>query len=92
VQQLLGHATASLADTWKSCSYNGRSIPCRDSHSPDRTVRIIWKAGQAMTCRLVKDGFPSSTLGGIGEREILVQGNAVFTNPANGNRIGVPLR
>ena len=30
--------------------------------------------------------------GGIWEREVLIQGNAVFTNPANGNRIFVPLR
>ncbi|TVS03963.1 MAG: hypothetical protein EA413_09705 [Cyanobium sp. PLM2.Bin73] len=26
------------------------------------------------------------------EREVLIQGNTVFTNPANGNRIFVPLR
>ena len=49
-----------------------------------------------MTYRLVKEGFPVSTLrdslGGIWEREVLVQGNAVVTNPANGNRIFVPLR
>jgi hypothetical protein len=49
-----------------------------------------------MTYRLVKEGFPLSTLrdslGGIWQREILVQGNAVFSNPANGNRIVVPLR
>ena len=47
-----------------------------------------------MTYRLVQDGFPISTLrdslGGIWQREILIQGNAVFTNPANGNRIVVP--
>jgi hypothetical protein len=59
---LLGHATASHADAWKTCSYNDRPIPCRDS------------------------------LGGIWQREILVQGNAVFTSPANGKRILVPLR
>ena len=68
----------------------------RDSHSPDGTVRITWQDGQAMTYRLVQDGFPISTLrdslGGIWEREILIQGNAVFTHPANGNRIVVPLR
>jgi hypothetical protein len=93
---LLGHATASHADAWKTCSYNERPIPCRDSHSPDGTVLITWKDGQAMTYRLVTEGFPFSTLrdslGGIWQREILVQGNAVFTNPANGNRIVVPLR
>ena len=93
---LLGHATASPADSWKACSYNDRSIPCRDSHSPDGTLRITWKDGQAMTYRLVKEGFPISTLrdslGSIWQREILVQGNAVFSNPANGNRIVVPLR
>jgi hypothetical protein len=93
---LLGHATASHADAWKTCSYNDRPIPCRDSRSPDGTVLITWKDGQAMTYRLVTEGFPFSTLrdslGGIWQREILVQGNAVFTNPANGNRIVVPLR
>jgi hypothetical protein len=70
--------------------------PDSDSHSPDGTVLITWKDGQAMTYRLVTEGFPFSTLrdslGGIWQREILVQGNAVFTNPANGNRIVVPLR
>jgi hypothetical protein len=49
-----------------------------------------------MTYRLVKEGFPFSTLrdslGGIWQREILIQGNAVFTNTANGNRIIVLLR
>ena len=93
---LLGHATASPADSWKDCSYNDRPVPCRDSHSPDGTLRITWKDGQAMTYRLVKEGFPISTLrdslGSIWQREILVQGNAVFSNPANGNRIVVPLR
>jgi len=45
---------------------------------------------------MVREGFPFSTLrdslGGVWERQILVQGNAVFTNKANGNRIVVPLR
>jgi hypothetical protein len=49
-----------------------------------------------MTYRLVEPGFPLSTLrdafGGLWQREVLVQGNAVFTNKANGNRIVVPLR
>jgi hypothetical protein len=31
-------------------------------------------------------------LGGVWEREIYINGNAVFTNKANGNRIFVPLR
>jgi hypothetical protein len=49
-----------------------------------------------MTYRLIQEGFPFSTLrdslGGIWRREVLGQGNAVFTNTANGNRIAVPLR
>lgn len=49
-----------------------------------------------MTYRLEKQGFPFSTLrdslGGIWERQIFVQSNAVFTNKANGNQIYVPLR
>jgi hypothetical protein len=49
-----------------------------------------------MTYRLIKEGFPLSTLrdslGDLCEREIYVQGNAVFTNHNNGNRTFVPLR
>jgi len=87
---------ASVAAGWKSCSFNERTLGCRDSHSPDGTVRILWQDGKAMTYRPVKQGFPMSTLrdslGGLWQREVLVQGNAVFTNRANGNRIMVPLR
>jgi len=87
---------AVLAEPWKTCAFNDQPIRCRDSHSPDGTVRIVWEDGKAMTYRLVEEGFPVSvlrdSLGGIWEREVLIQGNAVFTNPANGNRIFVPLR
>ena len=93
---LLANAAAARADSRKNCSFNDSPIPCRDSHSPDGTVRITWQDGQAMTYRLVQEGFPISTLrdslGGIWQREILIQGNAVFTHPANGNRNVVPLR
>ena len=93
---MLVNAAPGRAETWKNCSFNDSTILCRDSHSPDGTVRIVWKDGQTMTYRLVKEDFPTSTLrdslGGLWEREILVQGNAVFTNPSNGNRIVVPLR
>jgi hypothetical protein len=86
----------ALADTWKTCAFNDQPIRCRDSHSADGTVRIVWEDGKAMTYRLVEEGFPVSvlrdSLGGTWERQVLVQGNAVFTNPANGNRIFVPLR
>ena len=92
---LIGSAPGR-AEAWKDCAYNDQPIPCRDSHSSDGTVRIVWKDGKAMTYRLMKEGFPLSTLrdslGGLWEREIYVQGNAVFTNKANGNRIVVPLR
>ncbi|MEA5473307.1 hypothetical protein VB716_03635 [Synechococcus sp. CCY9201] len=92
---LIGGAP-SRAEPWKNCAYNDRPIPCRDSHSSDGTVRIVWKDGKAMTYRLIQEGFPLSTLrdslGGLWVREIYVQGNAVFTNKANGNRIFVPLR
>lgn len=95
VALLIGSAP-SRAEAWKDCEYNDRPIPCRDSHSSDGTVRILWKDGKTMTYRLIKEGFPLSTLrdslGGLWEREIYVQGNAVFTNKANGNRIFVPLR
>ncbi len=92
---LLAAAPAQAAP-WKDCAFNDIPIPCRDSHGSDGTVRITWKDGQAMTYRLVVEGFPRSTLrdalGGLWEREVLIQGNAVFTNKANGNRIVVPLR
>jgi hypothetical protein len=93
---LAGGIPALRAETWKSCAFNDRPIRCRDSHAADGTVRIVWEDGEAMTYRLLKEGFPISvlrdSLGGTWEREVLIQGNAVFTNPANGNRIFVPLR
>lgn len=93
---LAGSVPAGQAAPWKDCSFNDRPIPCRDSHFADGSVRIVWQDGLAMTYRLIKPGFPISILrdglGGRWEREILPQGNAVFVNPANGNRIVVPLR
>lgn len=93
---LLFSASAAQAQAWKNCRYNEMPIACRDSHSADGTICILWKDGKAMTYRLVKEGFPVSTLrdrlGGLWERQILAQGNAVFSNRANGNRIVVPLR
>jgi hypothetical protein len=93
---LAGTLPAGQAAPWKDCSFNDRSIPCRDSHFADGSVRIVWQDGLAMTYRLIKAGFPISilrdALGGSWEREILPQGNAVFVNPTNGNRIVVPLR
>ena len=89
-------ATIAHAEPWKRCAFNDRPIACRDSHSSDGSVRLVWRDGKAMTYRLVREGFPFSTLrdslGGVWERQIFVQGNAVFTNKANGNRIFVPLR
>ncbi|MFO7787251.1 MAG: hypothetical protein R6W87_05670 [Halospina sp.] len=86
----------ALGETWKDCEFNDQPIRCRDSHSPDGTVRIDWEDGKTMPYRVVDEGFPVSvlrdSLGGVWEREVLIQGNAVFTNPANGNRIVVPLR
>lgn len=76
---------------WKACSFNDQPIPCRDMHSRDGSVLIVWSDGQAMTYRLFKAGFPRSilrvSLGGLWEREVLIQGNAVFRNKGNGNRI-----
>lgn len=73
----------SRAEAGKDCASIDRLIPCRDSHSSDGTVRIVWKDGKAMACRLVMEGLLLSTqrdsLGGQWEREIYVQGNAVFT-------------
>ncbi|NQV09724.1 MAG: hypothetical protein HQ527_00930 [Cyanobacteria bacterium] len=108
LRMLLGGAVLSLgwltcglvaigrAEGWKVCAFNEQPIGCRDTHSPDGTVRLVWQDGKAMTYRLVREGFPVSTLrdslGGVWERQIFVQGNAVFTNTANSNRIFVPLR
>ncbi len=93
---LSGTVQPGDAEPWKACAFNDATIPCRDSHSPDGTVRIVWQDGKAMTYRLVKAGFPLSSLrdslGGIWERQIFVQGNAMYTNKLNGNRIFVPLR
>ena len=93
---LLLSGTAAMAAPWKPCTFNDELIPCRDTHSRTGTVRITWEDGLAMTYRLIKEGFPFSTLedrlGGVWEREIYINGNAVFTNKANGNRIFVPLR
>lgn len=93
---LAGTLPAGQAAPWKDCSFNDRLIPCRDSHFADGSVRIVWQDGLAMTYRLIKAGFPISilrdALGGRWEREIFPQGNAVFFNPNNGNRIVVPLR
>jgi len=92
---LIGSAPGR-AETWKDCAYNDRPIPCRDSHRNDGTIRIVWKDGKAMTYPLLKEDVPFSTLrdtlGGLWERDIYLQGNAVFTNKANGNRVFVPLR
>jgi len=80
--QQISAAAAAVAAGWKSCSFNAWTIGCRDSHSPDGTVWILWQYGKAMTYRLVKQGFPFSTLrdtlGGLWQRELLIQGNAVL--------------
>jgi len=84
------------AEGWKACAFNDQPIGCRDTHSADGSVRILWNDGKTMTYRIEKEGFPYSTLqdtlGGVWERQVFVQGNALFTNKANGNRIFVPLR
>lgn len=71
-------------------------IGCRDHHHSDGSVRILWQDGIVMAYQLVKPGFPVSRLrdcsGHLWQREILIQGNAVFTNLANGQRFVVPLR
>ncbi|QEY32660.1 hypothetical protein EVJ50_10940 [Synechococcus sp. RSCCF101] len=87
---------AARAEGWKSCTYNDQPIGCRDSQQGDGSVMIRWRDGKAMTYRLVQEGYPTSvlrdSLGGIWERELYPQGNVVYTNPDNGNRIFVPLR
>jgi hypothetical protein len=62
VPLLLLSPSAARAEPWKTCSFNDVTIPCRDSHSSDGTVRILWQNGKAMTYRLEMEGFPLSTL------------------------------
>ena len=82
-------------DNWKDCSFNDRLIGCQDRELPEG-VRIDWRDGRSMTYQLIREGFPLSLLrdrhGGLWQRELLVQGNGVYTNRANANRIVVPLR
>lgn len=84
------------ADGWKACWFNEQPIGCRDQHHADGRLTILWRDGVSMTYRLLRKGFPRSqlrdALGGLWEREVLVQGNAVLTHTGNGNRIVVPLR
>ena len=86
----------AAAETWKACSFQNVAIGCRDQHHRDGSVRILWQDGIVMTYQLVKPGFPRSRLrdrhGHLWQREILLQGNAVFTNLTNGQRFVVPLR
>ena len=93
---LLSPPGSPAAEAWKECWFNDRPFACRDREHADGSVTIVWQDGAAMTYRLVREGFPRSSLrdslGGLWEREVLVQGNAVFTHVENGNRIVVPLR
>ena len=93
---VLGRPDPLRAEAWKSCWFNDQPMGCRDQHHSDGGVTIRWRDGLAMTYRLVRAGFPRSSLqdslGGLWEREVLVQGNAVLTHSNNGNRIMVPLR
>ena len=93
---LLGTPDQVAAEPWKSCWFNDQPMGCRDQQHADGSVTIQWRDGLAMTYTLVREGFPRSTLrdslGGLWQREVLVQGNAVFSHAQNGNRITVPLR
>lgn len=86
----------AIAEPWKTCSFNDQPMGCRDRHHANGSLTIEWSDGLAMTYTLVRDGVPRSTLrdslGGLWQREVLVQGNAVLTHAHNGNRIMVPLR
>lgn len=84
-------------DRWKDCTYNDQTIGCIDKQLFDG-LQIIWKDGLRMTYReqapTSRGGlvFLKDTLGGLWQREILVQGNTLLTNLYNGNRIFIPLR
>jgi hypothetical protein len=84
-----------MSEPWKTCTFNDQPIRCRHSHFADGTVRIVWEEGKALSYLLMQEGFAVSmlwdSLGGIRERDVMVQANAVISNPANGNRVFVPL-
>ena len=96
ITALWGSALPVAAEPWKTCWFNDQPMGCRDRHHADGSLTIEWSDGLAMTYTLVREGVPRSTLrdslGGLWQREVLVQGNAVFTHAHNGNRIMVPLR
>jgi hypothetical protein len=83
-------------DGWKDCSFNDRVLPCLDRQRPDG-LEIVWKDGLRMRYVALPavPGRPErlrDRRGGVWEREVLIQGNTVLTNVANGQRIVVPLR
>ena len=93
---VMGCTSRAAAEPWKACAFNGQVIGCRDVHAADGSLTIQWQDGLAMTYQLMGEAFPYATLrdslGGVWRREVLLQGNAVLTHTANGNRIVVPLR
>ena len=93
---VLGALSSASAESWKACAFNDQVIGCRDVHHANGSLTIHWQDGLSMTYRLIEEGFPLSllrdSLGGDWQRQVLVQGNAVFTHAINGNRIAVPLR
>jgi hypothetical protein len=93
---LFASSISATAEPWKACAFNDQAIGCRDVHHANGSLTIHWQDGLSMTYRLIEEGFPRSllrdSLGGVWRREVLVQGNAVFTHAINGNRIVVPLR
>jgi hypothetical protein len=93
---LLASSISATAEPWKACAFNDQVLGCRDVHHANGSLTLHWQDGLSMTYRLIEEGFPLSllrdSLGGVWRREVLVQGNAVFTHAINGNRIAVPLR
>jgi len=84
-------------DQWKDCEFNLQVIGCIDEHRPDG-LRILWKDGLKMdyqTTQKGQDGMDDilkDRLGGLWQREVMIQGNITLTHRGNGNRIMIPLR
>jgi hypothetical protein len=84
-------------DNWKDCYYNDQLIRCRDQQSADQ-LRILWIDGvrtQLNRRPPARPGLPNywgDRYGGLWRRELLPQGNNIFTNLGTGNRILIPLR
>ncbi len=85
-------------DGWKDCAFNDVSIACVDQALPAGGLQLVWKDGLRMKYSEEPARKPGDSpylrdqLGGLWQKQVLVQGNTVLTNTSNGARILIPLR